>query len=201
MTEPEGHEGDKSPHTDIQQFLPVKYTASHSLLSVLTGYLDVSQYDNWLTGFVAKSKYKIQALFKDFQGPKLHFSSTKIIDKKLFAEKNSTFSLTLAYLIRKIRSEDSKCKKTTPKSRAHLRRNRRSGDDRIIGKRKRVATFDEVSVLPGAITRLASACLSNERSANKTRVSVEFFVGTALNSEASAIAAGDWSCSRFRGKW
>ena len=33
-------------------------------------------------GFVANSKYKIQALFKDFHGPKLHFSSTKIIDKK-----------------------------------------------------------------------------------------------------------------------
>ena len=33
------------------------------------------------TGFAAISKYKIQALFKDFQGPKLHFSSTKIIDK------------------------------------------------------------------------------------------------------------------------
>jgi len=40
--------------------------------------------DPWLilSGFVANSKYKIQALFKDFQGPKLHFSSTKIIDKK-----------------------------------------------------------------------------------------------------------------------
>jgi len=34
------------------------------------------------TAFVANSKYKIHALFKDFQGPKLHFSSTKIIDKK-----------------------------------------------------------------------------------------------------------------------
>ena len=34
------------------------------------------------TGFVANSKYKIQAPFKDFQGPKLHFSSTKIINKK-----------------------------------------------------------------------------------------------------------------------
>ena len=34
------------------------------------------------TGFAANSKYKIQALFKDFQGPKLHFSSTKIINKK-----------------------------------------------------------------------------------------------------------------------
>ena len=34
------------------------------------------------TGFVANSKYKIRALFKDFQGPKLHFSSTKIINKK-----------------------------------------------------------------------------------------------------------------------
>ena len=33
-------------------------------------------------GFIANSKYKIQALFKDFQGPKLHLSSTKIIDKK-----------------------------------------------------------------------------------------------------------------------
>jgi len=32
-------------------------------------------------GFVANSKHKIQALFKGFQGPKLHFSSTKIIDK------------------------------------------------------------------------------------------------------------------------
>jgi len=29
-----------------------------------------------------RSEYKIQALFKDFQGPKLHFSSTKIINKK-----------------------------------------------------------------------------------------------------------------------
>jgi len=35
-----------------------------------------------MPGFVANSKYKIQALFKDFQGSKLHFSSTKIIDKK-----------------------------------------------------------------------------------------------------------------------
>jgi len=35
-----------------------------------------------LTGFVANSKYKIQAFFKDFQGPKLRFPSTKIIDKK-----------------------------------------------------------------------------------------------------------------------
>jgi len=35
-----------------------------------------------LPGFVANSKYKIEALFKDFQGPKLHFSSIKIIDKK-----------------------------------------------------------------------------------------------------------------------
>ena len=34
------------------------------------------------TGFVANLKYKIQALFKDFQGPNLHSSSTKIIDKK-----------------------------------------------------------------------------------------------------------------------
>ena len=34
------------------------------------------------SGFVANSKYKIQALFEDLQGPKLHFSSTKIIDKK-----------------------------------------------------------------------------------------------------------------------
>jgi len=33
-------------------------------------------------GFLADSKYKIQALFKNFQGPKLHFSSTEIIDKK-----------------------------------------------------------------------------------------------------------------------
>ena len=37
------------------------------------------------TGFVANSKYKIKALFKDFQGPKLHFSSTKIIDKKPYS--------------------------------------------------------------------------------------------------------------------
>jgi len=39
---------------------------------------------NLLTGFIANSKYKIQALFKDFQGPKLHFSSTKIIEKAIF---------------------------------------------------------------------------------------------------------------------
>ena len=31
-----------------------------------------------------KAKYKIKALFKDFQGPKLHFSSTKIIDNKTY---------------------------------------------------------------------------------------------------------------------
>ena len=30
----------------------------------------------------SKLKVKIQAHFKDFQGPKLHFSSTKIIEKK-----------------------------------------------------------------------------------------------------------------------
>jgi len=35
-----------------------------------------------VTGLVANSEYKIQALFKDFQGPKLHLSSTKIIDIK-----------------------------------------------------------------------------------------------------------------------
>ena len=46
------------------------------------------------TEFVANSKYKIQALFKDFQGPKLHFSSTKIIDKKPHHRRgHSTFRL------------------------------------------------------------------------------------------------------------
>ena len=46
--------------------------------------------------FVANSKYKIeiQALFKDFQGPKLHFSSTKIIDKKPYPRRgHSKFRL------------------------------------------------------------------------------------------------------------
>jgi len=42
------------------------------------------------TGFVAKSKYKIQALFKDFQGPKLHFSSTKIINKKPYPRRGDS---------------------------------------------------------------------------------------------------------------
>jgi len=46
------------------------------------------------TGFVANSKYKIQALFKDFQGPELHFSSTKIIDKKPYPRRgHSKFRL------------------------------------------------------------------------------------------------------------
>jgi len=46
------------------------------------------------TGFVANSKYKIQALFEDFQGPKLHFSSTKIIDKKPYPRRgHSKFRL------------------------------------------------------------------------------------------------------------
>ena len=46
------------------------------------------------TEFVANSKYKIQALFKDFQGPKLHFSSTKIIDKKPYPRRgHSKFRL------------------------------------------------------------------------------------------------------------
>jgi len=46
------------------------------------------------TGFVANSKYKIKALLKDFQGPKLHFSSTKIIDKKPYSRHgHSTFRL------------------------------------------------------------------------------------------------------------
>ena len=45
-------------------------------------------------GFVANSKYKIQVLFSDFQGPKLHFSSTKIIDKKPYPRRgHSKFSL------------------------------------------------------------------------------------------------------------
>jgi len=43
------------------------------------GMLQLQETETW---FVANSKYKIQALFKDFQGPKLHFSSTKIMDKK-----------------------------------------------------------------------------------------------------------------------
>jgi len=46
------------------------------------------------TGFVANRKYKIQAFFKDFQGPKLHFSSTKIIDKKPYPRRgHSKFRL------------------------------------------------------------------------------------------------------------
>ena len=49
---------------------------------------------NHLSGFVANSKYKIQALFTDFQGPKLHFSSTKIIDKKPYPRRgHSKFRL------------------------------------------------------------------------------------------------------------
>jgi len=45
-------------------------------------------------GFVANSKYKIQALFEDCQGPKLHFSSTKIIDKKPYCRRgHSKFRL------------------------------------------------------------------------------------------------------------
>jgi len=48
------------------------------------------------TGFVANSKYKIQALFKDFQGPILHFSSTKIIHKKPFLDiRNLDCNVTL----------------------------------------------------------------------------------------------------------
>jgi len=47
-----------------------------------------------ITGFVANSKYKIQALFKDFHRPKLHFSSTKIIDKKPYPRRgHSKFKL------------------------------------------------------------------------------------------------------------
>ena len=42
----------------------------------------VTRVEQLSPGFVANSKYKIQALFRDIQGPKLHFSSTKIIDKK-----------------------------------------------------------------------------------------------------------------------
>ena len=46
------------------------------------------------TRFIANSKYKIQALFKDFQGPKLHFSSTEIIDKKPYPRRgHSKFRL------------------------------------------------------------------------------------------------------------
>ena len=46
------------------------------------------------TGFIANSKYKIQALFKDVQGPKLHFLSTKIIDKKPYPRRgHSNFRL------------------------------------------------------------------------------------------------------------
>ena len=46
------------------------------------------------TAFTANSKYKIQALFKDFQGPKLHFSSTEIIDKKPYPRReHSKFRL------------------------------------------------------------------------------------------------------------
>jgi len=43
-----------------------------------------SSTERWqlIAGFVADSEYKIQTLFKVFQGSKLHFSSTKIIDKK-----------------------------------------------------------------------------------------------------------------------
>ena len=45
-------------------------------------------------GLLANSKYKIQALFKDFQEPKLHFSSTKIIDKKPYPRRgHSKFRL------------------------------------------------------------------------------------------------------------
>ena len=51
-------------------------------------------YTDLRPGFVANSKYKIQALFKDFQGPKLHFSSTKSIDKKPYPRRrHSKFSL------------------------------------------------------------------------------------------------------------
>jgi len=47
-----------------------------------------------IAGFVANSKYKIQALFKDFQGPKLHFSTTTIIDKKPYPRRgHSKFRL------------------------------------------------------------------------------------------------------------
>ena len=45
-------------------------------------------------GFVANLKYEIQALFKDFHGPILHFSSTKIIDKKPYPGRgHSKFTL------------------------------------------------------------------------------------------------------------
>ena len=47
-----------------------------------------------ISGFIANSNYKIQALFKDFQRPKLHFSSTKIIDKKPYPRRgHSKFRL------------------------------------------------------------------------------------------------------------
>jgi len=47
-----------------------------------------------LPGFVANSKYKIQALFKDFRGTKLYFSGTKIIKKKPYPRRrHSKFRL------------------------------------------------------------------------------------------------------------
>ena len=64
------------------------------------------------TGFVANSKYKIKALFKDFQGPKLHFSSTKIIDKKPYSRHgHSKFRLqcdTEVYCTQQYRNDKSK---------------------------------------------------------------------------------------------
>ena len=52
------------------------------------------RYKMLFSGFLANSKYKIQALFKDFQGPKLHFSSTKIINKKPYPRRgHSKFRL------------------------------------------------------------------------------------------------------------
>jgi len=58
-------------------------------------------------------------------------------------------------------------------------------EDWIIGNRKTAATFDKVSVVVDAITRLATPRLTNERSAIKARVTWIFFVKNALNSEAS----------------
>ena len=60
----------------------------------LVGVLYNDAHNVRLPGFAANSKYKIQALFKDFQGPKLHFSGTKVIGKKAYPRRgHSKFRL------------------------------------------------------------------------------------------------------------
>ena len=84
--------------TDVRRHLHLSATATLSLVIAHAPH----------TGLVAKSKYKIQALFNDLRRPKLHFSSTKITDKKPYHRRgHSKFRLQCDTEVHCTHSENS----------------------------------------------------------------------------------------------